>query len=417
MKQLLLSSLAFVALSAPALSADSLVATGESIYDWSGFHVGIGGGRGAVIHDASTAQLGGVSLDGIGGDGIFGEISAGYDHVFSNGVVLGAIVSGRWGNVKSTANTGTALLVGGFVGDVEATYGFDAVARLGYSITPKTLAFVLGGYSWQRFELSSNLLNTNWNEGGYVLGIGMETAFRDNWTLRSEYRYANYSSENVAGLVTTDPSIHTFRTTLNYRLNGGNSGRTMAPVNYNWTGLKVGAAIGAGAAVTDISVPVIGATADGLGSEGVLGEINVGYDHEFGNGIVAGAVLAARYTSLESTGAIGAGTAKFEADYGFDALLRVGKVFNNSTLAYVIGGYSWQHFEISTSPSVFAYDWSASGYTIGTGGEHAISDRMTAYAEYRFTQYEDETTTIAGAATTIEPHTHTFRLGMKYKLY
>jgi outer membrane immunogenic protein len=85
-------------------------------------------------------------------------------------------------------------------------------------------------------------------------------------------------------------------------------------------------------------------------------------------------------------------------------------------MAYVIGGYSWQHFDISTKPSVYSYDWGANGLTIGTGVEAAFSNRLTGFLEYRYTFYDSENFN-SGGLVDDSPTDHTFRVGLKYKLF
>lgn len=147
MKYLISGALCALMSSAPVMAADLVVEdqapilSGESVYDWSGFHLGIGGGRGLVVHDLSTPVLGGLGLDGIGGEGIFGQVSAGYDFVFNNGIVLGAEVSGRYGNIETSLDiAGIPFLFPGLDADLTAEYGFDVIGRLGYTVTPNTLA-------------------------------------------------------------------------------------------------------------------------------------------------------------------------------------------------------------------------------------------------------------------------------------
>ncbi|MCY6381994.1 outer membrane protein [Hoeflea prorocentri] len=404
-------------MSTPAMTADVVVAdapsivSGESVYDWSGFYVGAGGGYGAVVHELSSPIFGGVTFNGIGGEGFFGEITAGYDFQFSNGVVAGVAASGRYGNI------GTSLDVFGLNADLNAEYGFDIVGRLGYTVAPNTLAYVLGGYTWQHFDLSTNFgFGTDWNSGGYVLGLGMEHVLRGKWTLKSEYRYAKYNSQDFfGGGLSVDPSTHTFHTTLNYRFNGGPSGTTASPVNYDWTGIKVGLAAGGGAIVhdTDLFGSII--DFDGFGSEGFLGDINVGYDREIGNGYLIGGVLAARISNMELETTAPGFSNSLQAEYGFDALLRFGKLFNSRTLAYVIGGYTYEHFDYSTSGGGSA-DWNLGGYTLGTGMEVAFTDRITGYTEYRFSHFGSEDFGTGGLIE-IGPSSHTVRVGAKFKLY
>ncbi|MDF1776185.1 MAG: outer membrane beta-barrel protein [Rhizobiaceae bacterium] len=418
MKYFVAGALSTILMMSPALAADMVVEdaiaapSGANIYDWSGFHVGIGGGTSVAVHDLSTPAFGGASFNGIGGDGLFGQVSAGYDFVFDNGFLLGAEVSGRYGDVKTKAS------LGGLSADLTAEYGFDAVARLGYSVAPNVLGYVLGGYSWQRFDVSTSVpgISYDWDDGGYVLGVGMETALRNNLTLKTEYRYAKYNSHDVlgGGLLFVDPSTHSFLTTLNYRFNGGPSSQTMAPVNYDWTGFKVGASVGAGALVHDVDVAGGGFNFNGIGGEGIFGDINIGYDHQFNDRFVGGIQIAGRFSNMQTELNVFGGSGDITADYGIDVLARLGMLVGDRSMAYVIGGYSWQHFDLSTSPAIFSYDWDANGFTVGTGLEVAFSQKITGFTEYRYSRYESEDFG-SGGFLEATPRMHTVRMGVKYK--
>ncbi len=401
-----LTTLSVLLCTTSVFAADPVTSTGAYIYDWSGFHIGLGGGRAAAV-----TQL--DSIKGLSSDGIFGEASVGYDHVFDNGLVLGGIITGHFGN--QTASITSMNLTA----DVKTRYGFDAVARLGHAVTPSTLAYVLGGYSWRNFQVfNTGMQIGDVNRNGYVVGLGTETVLRNNWTLRSEYRYADYADFSLAGSGTGEysPSVHSFHTVLSYRLNGGQSDRMATPVNYDWNGLKVGGAFGAGVVGQKINETTVPATIiDRLGNGGVFGEFNIGYDRVIHDKWVAGAVLAGRYShiSFDEITMFGTTTTS-KPDYGFDALLRVGRMVGSSSLAYVIGGYSWQHVSVDVAMAGLSDD-SANGYTIGTGLEVALSDKITGYTEYRYSHYGDMD--FGDPNVTAETTSHTVRAGFKVKLY
>ncbi|MCR9138389.1 MAG: outer membrane beta-barrel protein [Alphaproteobacteria bacterium] len=411
---------ASLAVTVPATAADLYIApeppapiiSGESVYNWTGFRVGIGFGTTMMNNylRAPALAAGSTTIGGLGDRGFVGTLSAGYDHALANGVIVGASVLGRYGDAD------TSVTGGGTSAEIKADYGFDVVGRLGYSITPRTMAYLLGGYSWQHFKLSGTgpTVSQNWGASGYVVGFGTETAIRDNWTWSSEYRYANYGSEGVTpwrGNI--DPVIHSFYTSINYRPNGGPSGQTMAPVIHDWNGLKVGGALGIGVALNKITTTG-GTVFDKMSNEAFLADVNIGYDREFGAKWLGGVVLAAGYdggrSQLVSTG--GASIAKTE-DFGFDAMLRVGRKINNQTLAYVIGGYSWQKMS-TTIAGTGTNSTGVSGFTIGTGSEFALSEKLSAFVEYRYSGYQDYNVT---PAITVDPSDHSVRVGAKWKLY
>ncbi|MEX3010010.1 outer membrane protein [Hoeflea sp. TYP-13] len=413
--------IAMLAATAPAGATEpfrlfSSPLTGQtSVYDWTGFYIGIGGGTGFLIDEVNIPAFGATSISGVGGRGYFGKLTVGYDHLFSNGVVVGGAISGRYGDVDTSWSvTGVPL-----TGELKADYGIDVIGRLGYTIAPRTLAYVLGGYSWQHFELSSTApaFSTGWNDSGFVVGIGTETAFRNNWTWSSEYRYSQYSGTSIAALggVGIDPATHMFHSSLNYRFGGGPSGIERASFVHDWTGFKVGAAVSVGASLNKVTTAGGTITFDGLATEGYLGEINIGYDREFGERWVAGVVLAAEYIGASSSATSAGTTVSAKADdFGFDALLRIGRKFNDYTLGYVIGGYTWQNLSASISAPAATTDVSVNAFSIGTGTELALSEKTSAYVEYRYTMYEDVN---LGGVATIEPSSHTVRVGAKFKLY
>ena len=100
-------------------------------------------------------------------------------------------------------------------------------------------------------------------------------------------------------------------------------------------------------------------------------------------------------------------------------LLRAGMKFGDRALGYGIGGYTYQNFEL-TAPGGFSLDWDQDGYTIGSGMEVAFSERVTGYAEYRYSAYSKEDFTNVGLPAgllDLNPSSHTVRVGAKMKLF
>jgi outer membrane immunogenic protein len=413
-------------------------------FGWTGFYVGVGGGAGVVVHDLSSnlngingpGSGGNVDFNGIGGEGVFGQAEVGYDYLMTNRFLIGAFADARFGNIGPKVN-----IPGGSI-TAEEDYGFDVGARAGYLVTPTSLVYVLGGYSWQHFHIGSSpsgFIDYNHNSNGFIAGVGMETALRGNWSLKTEYRYAEYESYGFipGGLLNDKPSSHTFHVALDYRFGGHAQPATFEAPVHNWTGFYVGGGLGAGGLVHDLSTNFIpGLSFNGIGAEGVLGEATVGYDQELGSSLVAGILADARISSISTdisanysdptpNTASGSGSAK--ADYGFDVLGKLGYKVDNSTLVYALGGYSWQHFKIDASGSInisggpsgsgsYSYDWGSSGFTVGGGLETALSDRATVGLEYRYSQY-GSTDFGTGGLIKDEPSSHTVRLNFDYKLF
>ncbi|RWN94489.1 outer membrane beta-barrel protein [Mesorhizobium sp.] len=424
-KSLLLGAVSVLALGSASQAADALVPVVEtSAFNWSGIYVGFGVGAGANVHELSSDFLPGFSLNGIGGEGVYGELTVGYDYMVSPRFLIGGLLDAHIGNIETT------LDVAGLEASVQETYGFDAGLRAGYLFTPNTLGYVLGGYSWQKYELDTNAgFDLDWDQSGYFVGAGVETAINSNWTIKTEYRYTRFGTNDDLlsefglpdGALNIDTSRHTFQVGANYRFGAQNGGVASfeAPA-YNWTGFYVGGAAGAGASVHQIEVPPLGGLEfNGLGGEGVFGELNVGYDHDFGSW-VAGVMVDARYSGMTSELEVPGGSINLDTDYGFDVLARVGMKVNESTLAYVLGGYSWQHFDLNaSSPIGDILDWDSSGFSVGGGLETAMSSNVTVGLEYRYSQFSEEDFSsefgLPDDTLTSTPSFHTVRIGAKYK--
>ncbi|AZO24306.1 porin family protein [Mesorhizobium sp. M1E.F.Ca.ET.045.02.1.1] len=422
-KSILLSAVSVLALTSAAHAADVVQEQAAPGFNWSGLYVGFGVGAGANVHEISGDILPGASLNGIGGEGIYGEATVGYDYMVSQRFLLGALLDAHVGTIK------TSLDAFGLDADVKETYGFDVGVRAGYLLTPNTLAYVLGGYAWQKYKLDTNAgFGMDWDQGGYFLGIGAEAAINANWTLKGEYRYTRFSTTDDLlsqfgapdGTLNLDTSRHTFQVAASYRFNAANGGAAgFETPSYNWTGFYVGGGLGAGASVHQIDVPPAGVEFNGLGGEGVFGEASLGYDQDFGSW-VAGVMVDARYSGMTSELDLGGGQINLDTDYGFDVLGRVGMKVNEATLAYALAGYSWQHFDLNASdPIGDIIDWGSNGFCVGGGLETAMSDKMTVGIEYRYSQFEKhDFSADLGApdgSITSTPSFHTVRIDAKYK--
>jgi outer membrane immunogenic protein len=267
-------------------------------FNWSGFYIGVGGGFGASTSTYKSKYPGNPLW---GGQGRFGELTIGYDHMLTDRVLLGGFIDTHLGNIKYS--TGLTAPAGISTTDVLTNgYGFDALARLGYVLNDSTLGYILGGYTWERFKLKKTIsvppaINDRRTEqesrGGFVLGAGMETAIGHNWTIKTEYRYSSYGDLGASLLGEVTPSTHTFHIAANYRFDANGTGPAIASPAYDWTGFYIGAAAGAGGGAHKVIQSAAGPTqleTNGYGSDAVSGELDAGYDHDFGK-FVAGVMV------------------------------------------------------------------------------------------------------------------------------
>ena len=406
-----------VAFSGAARAAD-LVAGGP---DWTGFYIGANVGGGAVVNNIELPGLGAGNLNGIGGEGWLGSIMAGYNHQ------MNSIVFGIQGDVGYN-DLGTELnIVGTNVIDAQQGLVASVSARLGLLVTPETLAYVIGGYSYSEYETEVSLFgpSISFDEtyDGYHIGGGLETMISPHAKVRVEYRYTSYGGEDwdTGGFLNVEPSTHTGSVGLAWNFGGGDSSSTpaagyVASGESDWTGFYIGANVGGGAVVNNIELPGLGAgNLNGIGGEGWLGSIMAGYNHQM-NSIVFGIQGDVGYNDLGTELNI-VGTNVIDAQQGLVASVsaRLGLLVTPETLAYVIGGYSYSEYETEVSlfgPSI-SFDETYDGYHIGGGLETMISPHAKVRVEYRYTSYGGEDWDTGGFLN-VEPSTHTGTVGLAW---
>ena len=254
------SAVALAALAAlmttPAFAAD--VEPMPVAEDWTGFHVGAGGGANFLFvkEEASASYdntFGNTFADAesssdLGDDGFFGTVEAGFDWQI-NSIVIGALANYDFGKTKVNSETETDVCTtfncnapgnADFSTSVKVGDSWAVGARLGLLATERTLVYVLGGYTEakvsQEIEFSSDDVSFNFSdsnskwESGYFIGGGIETLlWTDSISLKGEYRFSDYgkvkssSDENPSSNVFTgtdqssDVTVHSVRAVLSFR--------------------------------------------------------------------------------------------------------------------------------------------------------------------------------------------------------
>ena len=237
MKRLVLGVAAALMLTAGQAAADGLPSKGRvkapeaAPPSWSGFYVGAGIGAGAVVHDLTVTQedycghcdaaagsygTNVFNFDGIGGEGIFGTLTIGYDHVIRPGWVGGIFADYDFSNIS------TDVSLNGEGISLEHSYSWSIGGRLGFLANPTTLLYGAAGYTQAEFDFGPLGSPTF---SGYFVGAGIETFLRQNWTLKLEYRFTQFDSESLGEgheggytRVDLEPSMHTARLVLSYKL-------------------------------------------------------------------------------------------------------------------------------------------------------------------------------------------------------
>jgi outer membrane immunogenic protein len=216
MKKLLASALFVVLGSATGLAADLPMkampyAAPAPVFSWTGCYVGVHAGAG-VMHDTWTDQNGSGGLAG-------GQLGCNYQ---DGNWVFGAEGEGYWSGMKATdassrsfSNLTDQFAIGtGLSTDTSTAknkYDFSIAARAGIAFD-RTLVYGKAGWVWGQFDfLTTNtspccsltggpFLGTTAASdtlNGLLLGVGIEHALTNNWTVKLEYNYLKYGSKEL----------------------------------------------------------------------------------------------------------------------------------------------------------------------------------------------------------------------------
>ncbi len=242
MRKLFFSTIAALALfSAPAKGADiptkGPILKAAPFYNWTGFYGGINGGYGFdpmywLERPAGTPD---ILLD-LHPQGGFGGLQFGYNWHFRPMWLFGVEGDFQISGIKDTYNF---IYPGG--GASFATLAIDYFAtlraRLGY-VMDRNLFYVTAGGAIAKFQANvfadfdanDGLINGHKWLGGYVVGLGFERAFSNNWRLKIEYLYFDFAHLDIRGFetgvltpiaITGDPYLHVIRLGLNLRFATG----------------------------------------------------------------------------------------------------------------------------------------------------------------------------------------------------
>jgi len=221
MKALLLSISAAALLTASPVQADP---------NWTGPYIGANLGfahsatdvdlshsTGAIFYnDPFAPSSGSLSSD----TGFAGGLELGYNHQFQN-VVLGFAADVSW---TDTDNDGTFTTPLGSKWAINSSPDMFGTLRgkLGYLVRPSILLYATGGLAWGQFDVNQattfvdgngkqfdvgGVTSGSFNHIGYTVGGGLEYAINQNWSIKAEYLFLDFGSEDyqLEGHVKPDP--------------------------------------------------------------------------------------------------------------------------------------------------------------------------------------------------------------------
>jgi outer membrane immunogenic protein len=176
------------------------------IFSWTGCYIGVHAGAGVLrANNGEGSSSGGNNgTGGLAG----GQVGCNYQQ---GNWVFGAEGEGYWSGMKSTnANSSSfeGINEGRFAATVKNKSDFTIAARAGIAFD-RTLVYGKAGWAWGKFDFdqtssccgnvdpSFESFNSSGTLNGLLLGVGIEHAITNNWTVKLEYNYLKYGSKEL----------------------------------------------------------------------------------------------------------------------------------------------------------------------------------------------------------------------------
>ena len=177
----------------------------------------------------------------------------------------------------------------------------------------------------------------------------------------------------------------------------------------DWTGIYLGGNLGWAFGNFDNKS---GNTGLGTNADGFAGGLYTGYNFQVTPNVVLGAEADFSLTDLEETRNNGGLNVKSKSDWNSNIRARVGYSFDRY-LVYGAGGLALADLEVSASGDKDSK--TALGWTVGAGGEAAITNNLSARLEYVYQDFGSQDFNLNGTGVSSDFNNSQVRLGLGYK--
>lgn len=403
-----------------------------SVYDWTGFYLGVNAGVGLGRDRTQHFSGGDVNSLYLSPLGAIGGGQIGYN--WQTNSFLGPLVLGVEADIQGADMRDSYVNVLGNTYSQKLDWFGTVRGRVGL-VTGPTLSYVTAGYAYGNVNTSGVAGGVPFafsgGRSGWTWGSGVEAALGGNWTGKIEYLYVDLGDRTDvfaggAQAIRTDLRENIFRVGLNYRI-GGNS-NYMPTVAANWNGFYLGGNFGSGTARDRSSITDLGTGAVNtfnLAADGFNGGVQAGYNWQAGSTVfgietdIQGASLEDNKTCV-NCGAAGLdinsklpwfGTVRGRLGYSV-----------GPSLFYATGGFAYGG--VKTAFNGLGFSETRTGWTVGAGIETPFTllglfgPNWTSKTEYLYVDLGRVTNglTIAGTpvAFTTKVQEHIFRTGLNY---
>jgi outer membrane immunogenic protein len=361
------------------VKAPPAMAVVAPVSSWEGFYLGADAGFGMGVTAFDQPFHG----DFMGSQGFAGGLLAGYNHMLAPRWLFGVEADASWSDIehREAFNDGVGDILTLKLGQEDA---YSLRGRFGYLVTPTTLLYATGGWSWSHFNYSLNS-NLDFYEtqklwlAGPQAGFGIETMVSAGWIARLEYLQAFYDSGTIDSTLGVRPTEGIGRFALIYRFGAGDAAPADAPSpRPSWNGLYVAGTLAAATGNAKIdSVEAPGNSINGIAASGVLPSLLAGYNWRVAPRWVIG---------VEGGAAPGISTADFKLDWTEALHGRFGYLLTPATLVYATAGWFGTGFRTTALivDEVIVPSQRTNAAEIGAGVEAALDDHWAARFEYQY---------------------------------
>jgi outer membrane immunogenic protein len=434
-----------------AVKAPYYKAPVASVYDWTGFYIGVNAGVG-LGRDRSVLNVNAfpptANSTYLSPQGGLGGGQIGYN--WQTYSLLGPLVLGVEADIQGTgmSDSGTSLPIFGNVQYSQKLDWFGTVrGRIGTAHGP-VLSYVTAGYAYGSVNTSISEFGVpafssgSRMQNGWTVGSGVEAALGGNWTGKIEYLYLDlgnktdsFAALGVPQTLKTEIRENIFRAGLNYRI-GGNS--TYAQIEAaNWSGFYLGGNLGSGTGRDPSSFVGSGANEHfNLAPDGINGGVQAGYNWQAANWVYGleadfqGSGQKDSKTCIVSCSALEA--VAYDAKLPWFGTVRGRLGYSlGSTLFYVTGGYAYGDVKtkltglLAGATQVSSLSSTKSGWSAGGGIETPFTflglfgPNWTTKTEYLYVDLGSTSSAVFGGAlpaaiSTTHVTEHIFRTGLNY---
>jgi outer membrane immunogenic protein len=203
------------------------------VFSWTGCYVGVHAGAGVLLDQGFQQRVLFDDRHGVGGLA-GGQIGCNYQ---TGRLVFGIEGEGFWSGMKVTNDqfggiNGNTLLG---TASIRNKWDYDVAGRFGIAFDRALVygkaGWVFGGFDWNWANPFGDRNQGSATLDGLLIGLGLEYAFVNNWTVKFEYDYLGFNAKNV-GFTSTctgctpftftenvSADKHIFKVGLNYLFN------------------------------------------------------------------------------------------------------------------------------------------------------------------------------------------------------